>query len=651
MQVQEGSGQQLQTDALGQVLLDGLSAGRQRMQVEASGFIPTGMSFELGEGVRAGVRLQMLPLGEPSAVFNTEKGVELEHQGVELTIAPGPLMDAEGRPIEGDVELFLVPVELENGGLRSVPGMQQGLTHPGAQPVNLESVAMMALVFRKKGSDVSERGIRGGEVSVFARRIGIRGGVPRSIRAKSVEAPLGALGVSARAAVQAVERQLPVWRWDPQSGYWVPTGEMGRMGELRGSGREEWSLEVERVPPLFNLALPFWWRSQLASPGNPLQPPVPEWVETACLEVRVEAQGQPVAGRTVVAQGVDYVSISRAVTDGQGVARLEVVRGRKARVEAEEVGQPEEVVANDAGNCQGQGAEPKRVRLVVASLLCAPGETLECAYGGPLSTRGQGACRAGRKFCNAEGTGWSASCVGEVLPQLKERCETQEDDNCDGLVNEGCASVCKEGTTRQCYTGPQGTRGVGQCRGGTQQCVAEGTAWSECGGQVLPQAEDCGRPEDEDCDGVACQCWPGEVQRCGYTGPAGTVGVGECRTSTRACNAAGTQWGACTGEVTPQPEVCANALDEDCNGNVNDAPTCGWTVAAPMAVARTRHTATLLGNGKVLVVGGENGSGTLNTAEVYEPATNTWSSAGTLNSARRHHTATLLSDGKVLVVG
>ncbi len=67
-----------------------------------------------------------------------------------------------------------------------------------------------------------------------------------------------------------------------------------------------------------------------------------------------------------------------------------------------------------------------------------------------------------------------------------------------------------------------------------------------------------------------------------------------------------------------------------------------------MQAGRAWHTATLLPSGKVLITGGVDGSGnTLNTAEVFDPLTNTFtlttdaSLGGTnMNVARKLHTAT-----------
>jgi WD40 repeat protein len=80
--------------------------------------------------------------------------------------------------------------------------------------------------------------------------------------------------------------------------------------------------------------------------------------------------------------------------------------------------------------------------------------------------------------------------------------------------------------------------------------------------------------------------------------------------------------------------------------------------AAKMKTPRANHTATLLPNGKVLIAGGMNvmvprirwGSCT-NLAELYDPATDTFSSAGAMAVVHCGHNATLLQNGKVLIVG
>ena len=76
-----------------------------------------------------------------------------------------------------------------------------------------------------------------------------------------------------------------------------------------------------------------------------------------------------------------------------------------------------------------------------------------------------------------------------------------------------------------------------------------------------------------------------------------------------------------------------------------------WTSTSSLIGPRNNHTATLLANGKVLVVGGNGSSGHLASAELYDPATGTWTSTGALNGARNNYTATLLANGQVLVVG
>ena len=69
--------------------------------------------------------------------------------------------------------------------------------------------------------------------------------------------------------------------------------------------------------------------------------------------------------------------------------------------------------------------------------------------------------------------------------------------------------------------------------------------------------------------------------------------------------------------------------------------------AAALSGTRSGHTATALGNGTVLITGGDSGG----SSEIYDPATDSSVAAGNLNAARSGHTATLLSDGRVLVTG
>ena len=76
-----------------------------------------------------------------------------------------------------------------------------------------------------------------------------------------------------------------------------------------------------------------------------------------------------------------------------------------------------------------------------------------------------------------------------------------------------------------------------------------------------------------------------------------------------------------------------------------------WITTGSLAEARTDFAATLLPDGRVLVVGGRIPGRILDSAEVFDPATSRWASAGSMSEQRAFPTATLLANGKVLVVG
>jgi len=80
--------------------------------------------------------------------------------------------------------------------------------------------------------------------------------------------------------------------------------------------------------------------------------------------------------------------------------------------------------------------------------------------------------------------------------------------------------------------------------------------------------------------------------------------------------------------------------------------TPGFVPTGSLNTARENHSATLLNNGKVLVVGGFDSTNNASaSAELYDPVAATFAPTGSLNTAREYHTATLLNNGKVLIVG
>ena len=78
-----------------------------------------------------------------------------------------------------------------------------------------------------------------------------------------------------------------------------------------------------------------------------------------------------------------------------------------------------------------------------------------------------------------------------------------------------------------------------------------------------------------------------------------------------------------------------------------------WTPTGSLEIGRDEAASTLLGDGDVLVAGGENSpsQASLSDAELYDPSTGAFTQTGSLNVARAYVAGALLADGDVLVAG
>lgn len=77
-----------------------------------------------------------------------------------------------------------------------------------------------------------------------------------------------------------------------------------------------------------------------------------------------------------------------------------------------------------------------------------------------------------------------------------------------------------------------------------------------------------------------------------------------------------------------------------------------WSSTAYLADKRRWHAASVLPSGDVIATGGLQRDGSiLHTAELFDPHTNMWQSIAAMHFPRAYHTATVLADGRLLIVG
>lgn len=224
--------------------------------------------------------------------------------------------------------------------------------------------------------------------------------------------------------------------------------------------------------------------------------------------------------------------------------------------------------------------------------------TGQCAECIPSGDPGVDDCGVGQ-YCNVTTGQCEAGCTNnaDCAGSMAKTCDLSKHVCTGCVIDTDCnpGSICVSATCVQGCSNIQPCQAGYSCCGSTCFDLADsetncgfcqnvcpapsgGEALCENGlctlGTCLPGFADCNQNPNDGCewnvlvDG-ACSCVPGQKQPC-YQGLAGTAGIGACKAGTQTCKADGSGWGACAGQVLPKPEVCANNIDDDCNGLVDE---------------------------------------------------------------------------------
>lgn len=126
--------------------------------------------------------------------------------------------------------------------------------------------------------------------------------------------------------------------------------------------------------------------------------------------------------------------------------------------------------------------------------------------------------------------------------------------------------------------------------------------------------------------GGALACVPGTAMSC-YSGKDGEQGTGQCKAGTKTCNANGTLYESCIGEVLPGTESCALPGDEDCDGIA--CSDCDWSFLAGDVNDQAPIGMAIDSSGNIVVVGYF--SGTLKLQDKAKGTSVTLNAAGTNN--------------------
>ena len=221
-----------------------------------------------------------------------------------------------------------------------------------------------------------------------------------------------------------------------------------------------------------------------------------------------------------------------------------------------------------------------------AGTACGSGADTDCDN--PDTCNGAGACQANNEV---NGT----ACTTDGNPCTLDQCSAGVCAHPAGNAGAVCRASAGECDPQETCSGASATCPADALAGAGTPCTSDGNPCTDdqcsAAGACLhtPNAAPCSDGDacttPDACAAGACAGGPALGGQSCATGLLGACGAG-----TTACTTGSV---TCVPDATPQPEVCGNSVDEDCDGELDDADTCSLFCAPENTVtagAQTKRT-------------------------------------------------------------
>lgn len=278
------------------------------------GFATTAKAFTVQSSSDATVGCVIMAEAAPPVLFDADATSTQRSGDSAVTIEGGTLVDAEGNPVSGEVELTATFFDSSGDGVMAFPGGFESAQGTDGSPVTLESFGFAIYEATQNGEPVN---LAPGATAVI-----------EYVLPDNAQDDFD------------VGDTIPLWEFDEATAIWTEAGE-GEVGEASdGSGRLAWFAEVDHFSA---------WNCDA---------PVDE---KHCIAGRVVSNGSSVTGALITAVGIDYNGTSTAHTGSDGTFCVDVKRGSLVQIEvrlngsATAIATREVTVPDVSASCQTGG--------------------------------------------------------------------------------------------------------------------------------------------------------------------------------------------------------------------------------------------------------------------------------------------------------